>query len=643
MAAQKLHIASKARSAARKALCLILCTACALTVTGCKDSDVLTEKFIGEVGQYEIDYSLPPISVPDPNAVSVSGYEEAESDDVNNLEIDHNEPDYDADDPTTDQAVSDSFESSYQNPNSPSVNGDLEGSSDQTGDDGSEGDEGGEQGGTSGEFDAPGETGEDGQEDDPNEDNTDNPPSGSDATGNTGTMSGEDGDYSELPYAKKIAAAGQYATIVQSLGGKGALAAANGQWKTDMQSKGVYPGELDEVVGISEWGDGTTMNASVVQAIIDSGADTVLTSNTYGGVTQSCANALMEAGINVVVMPTLGVTDALDADIENAVQIVGALLEGAQAEGVIEFDGPAMAARWKQVKQACIDGVSAARGTSGLATTLLNGYSYNRKYQGSPTSSDGVIPDSATRIYSTFIDSWDSSCAGTLSVWNARTASYRGTYPMQEWSNGMDSASAEWWAYEISMRDVFIGGIGLAAQSSGKAKNNLFSLYQYYYQLAGLADPQVYFEANRDNGAIYGSYALWGHQSSADTINAGDTFALGDEEFPALVVRDVGIASKVQASAQYEDQANLRVGAYNYGKSYTILIMPEGASGSWADGTFESYLMIPWAYCGTQYALGHISDISSCDSYVQAFYQEFYRCDDFSSSVQNYGNMPKSK
>lgn len=632
------------RAGLGRSLCAVgLALLCAVALSGCKDSDVLTEKIVGDPGQYEVDYSLPPVSINDPSAPISDGYEhEDDAEEESNLDIEESDPLYDEDTPTSDAPVESNSQAPYAS-NSPATSGASQegaGSGSSSGDSSGSGAEADGQGAA----EAPSQGADDPDpedEEDPGPEDEADPGKGPDANPddpgdednkNVGPAEPgkgvvisdpENGGYDELPYANKIAAAGPYATMVQALGGKGSLAAANASWLGDVQAKGAFPGELDGVAAISEWGDGTGMNDATVQAIIDSGADTYIYSNTYGMLSTAQAATLSNAGVNVVAMPTVGVSDAQDSDIQLAVELIGELLEKSETGAL---DAKAMAAEWnRQHAQAMQDTLRAGEGRP--ATLILDGYSYNWWYQGhnGVGGNGGQISDSSSRFYTTYIDSWGDVPAG----YNGFRATNRfRVWPSTEWAP--DDPVGE------SVADFRADGVGLTPLASGKVDTH-YQLYQYYLQYAGLVDTSVGFLSRNDHSDVHfalgGCWCLWGTPNSSAAETGSALFSLGDDAFPVLFVRDMNIAEKVRASAARIDRDALQVGLYNYGKDYQILVMPEGVAGNWADGTFESFLMAPWAYAGAQAALDGNADTSDCEPYIANFYTWFYRCE---------GNAPVS-
>jgi hypothetical protein len=63
-------------------------------------------------------------------------------------------------------------------------------------------------------------------------------------------------------------------------------------------------------------------------------------------------------------------------------------------------------------------------------------------------------------------------------------------------------------------------------------------------------------------------------------------------------------------------------------------VLPSGLAGSWADGTIESFLAAPWAYCMFQQG----KDLTASSTYVNEFYNTFYRTG-AANIVSGYGEV----
>lgn len=391
-----------------------------------------------------------------------------------------------------------------------------------------------------------------------------------------------------------------------------------------MNANAAFPGELDDVQ-VAWSGDGSASGSADVDALIASGATTVLTSNTYGGITQEQADALYAAGINVVYMPAIGVADAYDADIVQAVRVVGELLKNAGTS--IQYDSQAMASEYVRQHDAALNATVSAN--NGYTTWLKNGYNRAWLYQGNSGLS-GITTSwfSENRYIMAYVDSWAEPLVSTN--------------PYGVGAGYTNTAT----------------GIGVTLGRSRKtASMNI--LFDYYLQHAGvmdaLMDEEIYSDAaydyldpSEDLNTIFAAPStgtLWtgvgglftvrvSYLTGADRdLSSHPWHTLGDADYPAIIVRTPEIANLIVEGASVFDSPfnpiNDNEGCFL--DTYEVWVMPSGITGSWVDGTVESFLVAPWACC--MYQEGQ--NLSSCSSYVNDFYSTFFRCG--GNAVSNYG------
>lgn len=628
----------------KTAFAALLAFALSFMLMGCRDTDVLTQKVIDAPGVSEIDYSLDPVrtDAPESDEEDVANMYEGDSHDQDR-EKQEDEPEYQKDEPTTEQEADQQPFDRDAHPNGEATNGGAangeEGdASDPSTQEGAHGGNATKQGdgdntgaGSSGDP-AEGELEKEPEEQDPepqepeapqgrtividnpedtndpqpeedspqpeqgqagnNNDNTWNPtPSQGGAGTGDDNRQGQtyaDGAYDTIPSVGKIAAAGPYATIVQSLGGKGALAAAPQQWLDSLPAAAYGGGaELVEVHGVPAWGDGRQMTDAAVQGIIESGAECVLTSNTYNVMNQEQANALNAAGVDVLVVPDIGKSYALDADIVLCVDVVGELLKDAGTS--IQFDAKNAAATYKSMHNYTLETCRANNGGYTFAAWGNdNMYVDNYLYQGSSKGAartDRRADASPNALKFTYMELWD---------------------PVQK---------------------VAVGTIAVNDDN-----RSAFNLIDYYCQHSG---------AQRGDEVI-GNGLPWqgleGHRLLSSFMPPR-TYAFqiipngNGHSTPIAVARSVEVAEAFAGAVESGDYTVLldndrhRID-YNLGYDYNVFIVPQGADGcSWVDGTFESYLIAPWMYSlvrsnPTQPG----SYTSSADSFVNDFYDTFYRC-----------------
>lgn len=432
----------------------------------------------------------------------------------------------------------------------------------------------------------------------------------------TGGKGGEgkvynDGTYKELPEdVGSVAATGQYAVIVQMLAGKGGLSACDEETLAALKESGAFgyrDGDRESLDSVkTAWsGDGSKNSSIRLDVLLKAQPDAVLTDGASTALNADETQALTKAGIDVVSVPRLGTTSTADDDIVTAVRLVGKLLSAADTQ----YNAKEMAQLYVKQHDVVLKACRSANG--GYSYKVIQGRSMTGIYQGKDISGQSTADLSETRVYTAFIDSWTTRNKASLKA--SRKYSTASMY-----LNGktMDASS----------------GVGLSATCSSDS----FVLMDYYLQQAGVIDnsfdtakpaaasgsnslpyaiipgnPQGLLQIEFSRRSV--PSALW-FCITGSTLSA-DWTVLGDELFPALLVRDAKIAKKVAASAQ---KAN---GLYNVGQGYKVVVVPSGPAGSWADGTVESFLLAAWAY--DIYQGG--GQLEGCTDYLEDFCSVFYR------------------
>jgi len=429
--------------------------------------------------------------------------------------------------------------------------------------------------------------------------------------GGTGQTFDATGSDFELPEGvSTVATAGPYATVVEMLAGRGALVAADQEWIEEATKLGLFPGEGLEDMARGWSGDETVGYEPDIDAIIAADPDVVLVDNVALSFSDADTARLQAAGIDVVVMPRLGDPDTPDADITKAVSIAGELLSDAED---IQFDTAAMADTYVSLHDEVIDACLQANG--GYSYKMVYGTGFPAIYQG---VSDGGVETanlSSTRYTTAFIDSWTTDVHAT-------------SVGIRRYGNATLYLDDE----EIDASE----GAGLSA--TGSSKN--FLVIDYYLQVSGVvnnsyegikpvsggnglsSDPYLVVPGGTRNlitpttavSSRATPSALWYSPSSLALVS--NWICVGDASFPLLLVKTEDIAQRVVASA------NKVNGLYNVGKPYVVQVVPTGFSGSWADGTVESFLLSSW----TAGLYKNDGDLSTCQSYTDRFYVTFYRC-----------------
>jgi len=604
------------RSWQRVLLLAVLMVLVVICLGGCKESDVLTEHI--EDANAVVDETQEPVYRDNPEAPENPELESLARSQNDNLAFqDETLPDYDKNpntDETTDQREKQDDSAHDQN----ATEGDEVGDSDKSA-------ENGAQTGDKGKSDSTktGDTGGDSTKTDsvstvtPDEtssgDSGDSGTNGSDAGagdqgggsstgggGGTGVVY-DDGTYTELPEnTGTVAAVGQYATIVQMLAGKGALCAADSEWLAQVKASPAFPDEGIDTIATGWSGNGTESGSADVAALIAADPDVVLVGS--GSATLSAADtaSLQAAGINVVVMPSLGNEDDPDSNITTAVSVVGALLSSASTQ----YDTAAAAQRYISMHDDALNNCVSANG--GYAHKVINGNDMDYIYQGAGDG-EATTQLSNRRITTAFVDAWTTEGASSAVAdrsYSDQTLNYR---------NGQVVDTSD--------------GVGLSAKVGASGN---FMLIDYYLQCAGVVNnaydrskprslPYMVIAGDCTNiglGSLVQTRdapsALWYRQLGEASVH---WYTVGDADFPAIIARTGEIRDHIAASAAKSD------GLYNIGQQYAVYVMPSGLAGSWADGTVESYLLAPWAL----WRFGGATE-SAASSYVNSFYSTFYRC-----------------
>ncbi len=413
-----------------------------------------------------------------------------------------------------------------------------------------------------------------------------------------------------------VAAAGQYATLVQMLAGKWAqsrvLVAADSDWIARVEDFGAFAGEGTEQTAVGWAGDGSEENADLA-AIKAARPDAVLVDGNESALSDAAVEELRQEGVNVLVMPTLGKVSTKDSDITTAVQIVGALLSGVTG-GVSAKNASTY------IQKAHDETINFMRNiNSGYSYKTTNGSSYAYIYQGDDaTAGTPTTSLSSNRLTTVFIDSFYTQLSASSVVANRHSGSA---------TLALDGQTLE------------VSGVGLSVASSG------FALMDYYLQNAGVVNNAYNRAAPQESpyaiaAGDVGEKLLSGMQTAqrdvpsalwySPTGKDSDFIAVGSRDFPSVVCRDAATAKGVAAS---RDAAN---GFYNVGQHYDAVVMPEGLAGSWADGTIESFLMAPWAR-GYLWGSAGAEFQAVADETVASFYTNFYRCSDGLSVLKKHG------
>lgn len=682
--------AGRLGTAGRAALLVVLAVALGLFLTSCRDSDVITEIIAGEIDEYEVDDSLDPVQIENPETASSQSQEQDESERENDYE--EEDPDYDEDDADSEQDST--AASSEGTGDSDSISGEAsDGDTSSYVSDGT----GGESSYPSITFDFTGNSDilggsdEDAEDEGDTSTSEDNPwVTSNDSTISTSpglvTVATPSGGYSNLPEAGSVAAAGQIAALVQSIGGEGSLAVCNTEWYESLPSSAY--GNLSELSGVTcvdGWGDGSSMAScyeEIAEALPHDGSGVVLVDeSTYESEYDDYFNDL---DISVVVLEAYGTNQTADSWIDDDVAIVAALLAGMDDGGAY---AKAQANAWTSLHDSALsETLSLNKGYSiftqesaGDAIVYDYLYTLSGNYEGSSTGENRITyisPNSYAFFYVYDMPATDTSTVAfeddmilyfsqSVSNWGGqpntpllRHIKYSHyIWPMDTW----DGDISEWTGDDCFKVDISDGLPLLQPESdqSDWVDANKYYTTDYYLQHAGAVSPSLLHIAGWYEGGRVGDF-LYSSAYGVDAYDYGDTMVwcsftridksadvgaaatvAGDEDAPYVVARTAEVADSIVASAGTADESTYTFGICDTGQDYTVAVMPWGVSGCWDEGTFESFLMAPYFYCLYQEVSGGTVDLSYCDEYVNEFYQTFYRCGasvlENTSSSKSYG------
>lgn len=419
----------------------------------------------------------------------------------------------------------------------------------------------------------------------------------------------DDGTYDELPEARAVAAKGMYATITQMLGGKGALAATDSQWKKDMKAATAFPNEgVEDIAAVWTGTNGKKLN---IDKLVDTHADVVLVDGVECTLTDAQSKKLKKAGISIVAVPTLGLVDTADKDIETAIKVVAQILSGANAE--VQLDTAKMADQWIEFRDAVLEDCKSSN--CGYSYKVVDGSSCQGIYQGSKTNGESTTELSDNRIITAFVDKIETASKSSVTAdrsWGESPVYLNGE--TIDCSNGI-GVSVSVTPDNFVLMDYYLQTAGVVnnayegAKPSDTATNGLTLPYAI---IAGNAVGMLSSIGARNN-----SSALW-----LPINGSADWHLIGEDGFSILLTRDSTIADAIAKSASKPK------GLYNVGQRYSIQVVPQGLAGSWADGTPESHLIALWAF--EIFRGGKVQgDVAT---YMNRYYETFYRIKNATSS-----------
>ena len=438
----------------------------------------------------------------------------------------------------------------------------------------------------------------------------------------------------EPPKVGKIAAFGPAATIVQMIGGKGALVA------TDADTLASSFSSVFDTSGIvAGWtGSGTSATTMDVDAIISSGANTVLVyAGNYlkNGLSNDDLDKLNKAGITQTVLYNM----FSSGNIKQDVRAVGEMLSEATD---IQYAGETMT-RASDYVTFHDDVVSrAASANGGLAGSVM--------YQGTGDSNAPAF-SSATPKYTLVIDAFEDSryVGGTKNGWSP--------------SSGLAFASAGYNSTPFSYYIQAGGLINNAADKTVKDDGGEAVAWQFHVNNFSFKNSQWVGAIAEVANAVTGYSLLTTTENLHGIYPFGKSF--GSDAFPKVIVTSKDIETKLIANSADPNGTWHPYGFVSDGvfsmmgpassipscigfngndTSQTanlfasgrvtdddIIVNPTGLFSDWTKGTPESFLEAAW-----------VNDVAKGSSAIdwkgltEQFYQKFY---DYSLTATDWNTM----
>ncbi len=437
------------------------------------------------------------------------------------------------------------------------------------------------------------------------------------------------------PNAQSFAAFGDYALIVQMIGGNGALAATDADTLNALSGWGVA---TSAAVG---WGgDGSDASTIDVQAIIDSGAQYILVEDATDyarWMTNGAYDLLYNSGIQFYSMRNM----CTSANIKSNVDNIGYSLQGS---AVAAYGGNAQdrASEYRSRHDGMVNvngGLASDNGSDGAKVLQ-----YER-------NADGVGYSSNTPVHTVLIDYWDAGATLNLAsalyspgaaYASAGCASSPVSYYLQAGgaintaaARTLDTASGEvpvlqFWGQEgtksgswsnTSLGDrIYSGGVTALLDSQVNLNNQGVGegLGSGSFPKAVVTSPEIrdyIVSSSYDYWSLYHPYDFTstGGQITSFVGNTFDT-AYGTGYEVTCIGYDGGSANAGTPNPCYSHADG------NYIDYDDILVNPRGLFGDWTSGSVESFLESGWAAA----RISGVYDLGQWQQYVVDFYNWAY-------------------
>lgn len=422
----------------------------------------------------------------------------------------------------------------------------------------------------------------------------------------------------------KIAAYGEMAVVVQMVGGKNALAATDaktldGGFAKVFKTKDVARG----------WSDGGTAKGIDVDAIIKSGADTILVDSGqyFKSLSSKDVKKLNKAGVTQTVVYPMSNTQYLKLNVKSVAQMLCESETAEYASTAISRANDYVAFHDRVVK-AC------ASANGGLAG--------KKQYQaGKDTTCTTFAGEDAQ--YTLLIDEYDATATYTGS-------SKKGWTP----SKGLAFASAGYSTTPVSYYLQAAGLINNAAELTTRSDTGKLAVWQFLTNTFPFKASQWTGNSTTKSAKAGTDYSLLTTSvNEMSTLPFGSSF--GSSVFPTLIVTSESIKTALINNSALEngtyhpyshvkstgvidgykvaeDSNIFTCIGFDGDKSTTenllgstigeehIAVNPRGLTGSWTEGSVEAFLEAAWA----NDVVNAGSEAVGWESELKSFYQEFY-------------------
>lgn len=455
-------------------------------------------------------------------------------------------------------------------------------------------------------------------------------------------------ELSDPPLADSIAAFGEAAVIVQMLGGEGALAAADSEL-LEGRFSAVFKDEGAANIATGWEGDGTDAGQMDVNAVIESGATTVLVyaSSYENGLTVKQAKRLHDAGVSFTIIYPLTNSTYIKKDVSTIAKIL-AKSEGIGNAGKVQD----VADDYLEFHDALVEAGMRANGGKLAGTAVYE--AKNTAYNSANCNSDAP--------YTLLVDGYDT------------TATYTGKFHSfkPDSTGGVALASVGTISSPVSFYIQAGGMINNACAQTSTKDTGKMVVWQFSYNHLSFAKAKWKYESDGELASAFDVKQTaegWGKTLLTTTVGQSGAYgrSFGTDTFPKLIVTSAAYEKALIANSKrengiyhpydHQEVEGVRMSGFGTvvddsllfacigandseenlfaGKSgnsipdSAIEVNPVGLFSSWTEGSVESVLETAWVNDvvnenDTQVSVSGQEGWRAITTY---FYQTFYRYD----------------